>query len=707
MVVNNNWDPNSGPPGGNDNALFTTDENPPILYPSDSMELNNIEFFVPGVVCTIEGDLIIDNDVQNATQITSVFNMQSGTFTLHGGSLATGGVSIYNLDASTLTVATPNQSNAIVNLTNGSLFRVQDALTIGSLASTSFSDSIALRADLTFGDSSDQTINGLFSGTGNLTKQGSGSVSLYGLNTFNGATSVVAGRLNVNGQVPGDVTVFSGATVGGTGLIGGTLLVENGASFSPGNSIGTISVGTLMLADGSTTNIEIDPKHASQIIVNEEATLGGTLNVIQDPGSYKKRGRYRIITAPSVTNNFTSITGGLPGFVFSLSTLANEVFLNYDIRISTKDLSGNSLKLAKYLNHYAPASHDLVKLAALSGERLNAALGYVSPARNAFATFASQQTAFSLSHIVSDYLTQRRFIQTENPLCPKNECICNEMQTSPFTLWVGGFFQNATQAGEKQNPRFKFDSRAVLIGMDYSRSADVLVGCGFGYANTDLKEKRDAGNASIDYYFSNIYATLGLDDFYIEPALWGIYHRIHNYRHIRFRGFHETAHAKFFGWQMIPHLGFGLNRAYSFGKVEPFVAFDWVVNWEDRFCEYGAGYFNMRQKAHTSSMLQSEIGLRLYESYLYSWGILGVKESVSYINRTPFSTGKVTAAIIGTSHYLSLESLTCSQDLTAVNFELFAQLEGRQEYTISLEYEGEFGANYRSNSGTLKISREF
>jgi len=706
MDLDINWNPASGPPGFNDNALFTTDSNPPILFSSGSLDINNIEFFVSGVVCTIEGDFTIEGDVQNSAQVTSTFNIQNGgTFDLEGGSLATGGVSIYNLNASTLVMDNPNQSSSIVNMQNGSLFNVNEQLTIASLSSASTSDSIVLQADLTFGDSSNQVINGVISGTGNLIKQGAGTVTLYGTNTFNGSISILDGKVKVNGVVPGNWTVFPGATFGGTGVVGGTLLVDSGATLSPGNSIGTVTVGALILVNGSTTVIEIDPTHSSAVIVNGPATLAGTLNILQDPGTYAKSGSYQIISATSITNGYDSITGGLPGFVFTLSNIANDLFLNYTIGISTTGLSGNNLKVADYLNAFAPISTEFVTLSTLSGDPLNEALGSISPARNAFTTFASQQTAFSLSSIVSDYLSDRRFLKT-NCGCEESENICSA-ETESYTLWGGGFFQHAEQSAQNENPKFQFNSESAIIGIDYSQTPDFLFGGAFSYAYTHLNESENAGKAAINYYSATIYGMMNHDGFYVEPALWGIYHRVHNQRHIFFPGFDETATAKFNGWQMISHLGFGRNDQYCFGEMEPFAAFDWVINWEDSFQEHGAGDLDMRQKAQTSSMLQSEIGVRFYEPWISPWGLLAAKESFSYINRTPFNTGKVTAAIAGTSSYLTLKSLTSSQNLAAVNFELLAKLGENQNYTASLEYEGQFGAHYASNAGVLKISVEF
>jgi autotransporter-associated beta strand protein len=92
---------------------------------------------------------------------------------------------------------------------------------------------------------------------GSLTKVGSGALTLSGSSSYTGATSVAAGALLVNGTLGATaVTVESGGLLGGSGLIGGSVSVLAGGTFSPGNSPGLLTSGSLSLA--GTTLMEID-----------------------------------------------------------------------------------------------------------------------------------------------------------------------------------------------------------------------------------------------------------------------------------------------------------------------------------------------------------------------------------------------------------------------------------------------------------------
>ncbi|HPA21010.1 MAG TPA: autotransporter-associated beta strand repeat-containing protein [Verrucomicrobiae bacterium] len=85
-------------------------------------------------------------------------------------------------------------------------------------------------------------------GIGDLSKVGSGTITLTNNNTYTGSTFVRQGRLDILGNqsaATGLVSVFSGATLGGTGIIGGATFIQNGGIHAPGVGAGieTFSLG--------------------------------------------------------------------------------------------------------------------------------------------------------------------------------------------------------------------------------------------------------------------------------------------------------------------------------------------------------------------------------------------------------------------------------------------------------------------------------
>jgi autotransporter-associated beta strand protein len=116
--------------------------------------------------------------------------------------------------------------------------------------------------------------NGVISGSSNLTKIGSGTVTLNGTNTYTGTTTVSNGTLVVDGKLAGGaVTVDAGATLMGSGIIGGATTVNG--NLNSGNSPGTLTFNNaLNLEDPSVTTIQI----ASNVLF--DVLKGATSNTL-------------------------------------------------------------------------------------------------------------------------------------------------------------------------------------------------------------------------------------------------------------------------------------------------------------------------------------------------------------------------------------------------------------------------------------------
>jgi autotransporter-associated beta strand protein len=140
-------------------------------------------------------------------------------------------------------------------MTNGGSFAAASSLLLSNTASLDLNGisqefssvngagSVALGSGtLTVGGSEDSALSGAISGTGGLVKSGGGVMTLSGTSTYNGATTVSGGELIVDGAADSStVTVNSGATLSGSGSIGG-LIVNTGGTINPGNSPGTQTV---------------------------------------------------------------------------------------------------------------------------------------------------------------------------------------------------------------------------------------------------------------------------------------------------------------------------------------------------------------------------------------------------------------------------------------------------------------------------------
>lgn len=763
------WDPSTVPNSSSDVATFTdvvgtfASGNVDSTFSVASLDFTTaFQFFLNSGTLNIYDSITVDAAasgancnttlaLQNDISIVTDAQLSCNSITGSGGIIKTGSSTLRVADTCTYSGTTyvnegvfqsgaddsfsPNSAIVLANVAGVELNNQGIPNTILSLSGGGSLGGIvtfdnASAGSLTLGDANDTTFSGVISGRGEIIKTGSGTFTLAGANTYTEGTTVQAGKLTVNGSITGGITVNSGATLKGTGTIagGGTI---NG-TLSPGNSIGTITFNTadgdITLGSASITQIELDASSSSKIVNvgGGDIVLGGSVSLIQNNnGNYARSGQYTILSGAYTGAFASTVTGALSGFLFNLSYGADAVYLLYEVQsISTNGLSGNELTFANYLNNYAPVTSEYLALATLPSGQQADAINNVSPARNAFGPFVTQQTIFSLSQLVSGHLDNRRVSAFQAPLETSSIALGNwhhnlladnsnsclpyaavEKKDSAFNLWTSGFVNFAHQSKESENPSFNFMSEAILLGLDYAR-LNTVGGC-LGFAHSQIHDSNHFGKANIPYYLGALYGNFVFNSFYIEPAFWVVFHQIHNKRYISYDGIDVTAQGTINGWQIDPHLGLGYNIDRTWGNIEPFAAFDWVVNWEGDLQERGAGNLDMYQKSHTSSMLQSQIGVKFYQSFYKAFGRFSIKEGISYINRAPFGSGEVTAAILGSPQFVTLESFTKVQNLGALNLELLADVGKKRDVSISLGYEGQFSSEYISNEILLRIAKQF
>ncbi|PLC05094.1 autotransporter outer membrane beta-barrel domain-containing protein [Variovorax sp. RO1] len=193
---------------------------------------------------------------------------------------------------------------------------VAGAATLDSNTAVALDNRFDLKADLTVGGTRDLTFSGPVTGAGGLIKNGAANLTLNGVHTYSGDTTVNGGRLTVNGSVAESVQVNSSGTLGGSGTIERNVTVASGAHLAPGNSIGTLTIaGDLSLAQGSVLDFEFGAPGSSYAVpgVGDSVKVGvdlylngATLNII-DTGTMGP-GIYNLF---SYGNTLTRTNGGI------------------------------------------------------------------------------------------------------------------------------------------------------------------------------------------------------------------------------------------------------------------------------------------------------------------------------------------------------------------------------------------------------------
>ncbi len=239
------------------------------------------------------------------------------TFNLMGGTMTSSGGGAYNIDGATgysinsLATNVPSVIDAPITLRTS-------PLTISTAAGN-----VPSNVDL--------VISGVIGGGGNgIIKTGLGTLMLSGDNTYTGPTTINAGRLLMEGVVPGDVTVNSGSLLGGSGIIGGTVNVMSGATLMPGDGgPGKLTVGGDLVLNAGSTNVFLVNGSAfanTGIAVGGNVTYGGVLKIVTS-GAFAAGQSFTLFSGTGATNtgNFEVILGDAGNgnhFVFTNGVLS-------------------------------------------------------------------------------------------------------------------------------------------------------------------------------------------------------------------------------------------------------------------------------------------------------------------------------------------------------------------------------------------------
>ena len=135
-----------------------------------------------------------------------IYKAGSGTLTLSAANTYTGNTTI---SAGTLTV-----SGTLADTTdviNSGTFDVDATDTIQSLTGSGAVE-LASGITLTIGDSGNDTVSGIISGSGALTKAGSGTLTFSANNSYTGITTISAGTLKLTGTLSDSTDVVNSGT---------------------------------------------------------------------------------------------------------------------------------------------------------------------------------------------------------------------------------------------------------------------------------------------------------------------------------------------------------------------------------------------------------------------------------------------------------------------------------------------------------------
>ena len=302
----------------------------------------------------LPGTLANPSPVVISSGATLKFNRGSDK-TFYDNISGAGGVTVANTPTSVVRLVSDNTYAGPTTISSGSLMIGQgNPGQPGSIASSIVNNS----GTLVFNRVEDLSYGGAIGGSGAVTKQAAGRLTLTGTHTYTGSTTIGAGTLLVNGALGNTPVTVTGGTLGGNGIIRGALTVQPAGRLSPGTTIGTLSISNSVNLFGSTI-MDLNPVTGAHDRVSGMTTItyGGTLVLSNLAGAAMTASNtFKLFSATSYRGAFTSFLPAIPGpgLAWNTNSLTTDGTLRV-VAISPVEISnvalGNQLFLSWLEDH--------------------------------------------------------------------------------------------------------------------------------------------------------------------------------------------------------------------------------------------------------------------------------------------------------------------------------------------------------------------
>ena len=590
---------------------------------------------------------VVTTPVTPLPPATGVIDTSKPTFTNEDGAVQTGTVTF---DGGTLKPTAPLTLTQTVNIesTNGVIDPNGSTVTL--------SGSVGGTGQLTVTGSGSLVVSNTVSNSGGLNVQ-SGSLTVAEGGDVSAPVTASGGLVTVNGKVSGPVTVESGATLGGNGLIAGDTSVSG--ILAPGNSPGTlVFTAPVTLNAGSVYQVEIDGTgmgtgagNHDRVVVNGAAfTADGRLTpILRGIGGSATNG-----FTPSLGQSFTVISAdsGVSGRFASLDQPASGLAAG-----TRMDVIYGSTAVALAVT---PTSYANLAAAGL-GQTVNqravgAALESFRPAAGGQASDPTAQALFDNLYTLSggqigpalnqlsgkihadmltaDRVNRRQFGRAVEARQAAGHGASNapegavEFLANGKVRSVAGLPDTGSRAGSasvwgqplvgRGHSADDGNGGAVdrftggfMVGSDYAFDPEVKAGVALGFLRTRVKAENGLGEGTVDSYQATVYGSWTPSAAFVDAAFGYGYSRYDTTRSMVFGNVAGVAAGEADGTDLSADLSAGVRMTLDGNAwVEPRAGLRWDRLSRGGFTERGLPLLSLREEAETQNALRSSIGLR-------------------------------------------------------------------------------------------------
>lgn len=580
--------------------------------------VNNYGGTIRGNTGNLRGNIAFDNNAGNTNARSIVFDQATdGTFagniTGMGNTLGLG--TITKTGAGTLVLAgTSKFTSQVPGLAE---FTVLEGTLQGT--SESLLGNIANDAALIFDQTFDGTYAGSMSGTGTLTKNGTGKVNLTGVSTVGGGTTINAGGLAANGHLTSNVIVNKGGTLSGSGNVTGDI-TNNGGTVKPGNSIGHLVVDGNFTLNSGTLEMEVnaagDSDRISVIGADHRVMINaGTLDIVTDPGLYTPGTTYTIITTEAGgTVTFGEVTGGTAFLTPEVSIDPEHIYVTLALlpdAFRAGGLTANQQAVGGALDAIAAAggSADLVNTVA-SVQIGQGAAALQTLSGQPYADFFTVN--LRASQLFINAVGRQMSVARNGGAADRASLAPGSDTLAGFSAWISGIGSAGSVGGNANASGLDYSLGGTAFGMDYRVTPNLLVGAAGGYVTGSQSVDGFAGDTDADTVSAVAYGSFTQGPLYVD-ALAGYANASNSMkRFVESPGLPfgiaegDTDAGQFLG-QI--ETGYTVDLGTPFkSAITPFARLQVISIDQDGLTETGPGLYNLTVASQSNNSVRTTLG---------------------------------------------------------------------------------------------------
>ena len=559
-----------------------------------------------------------------------VFNHTNTDYEFGAAISGTGSVLVEN---GTTILTHENSYTGGTTITGGTLHVAEG----GSIAGNIINNSPNARG-LVFAPSEALTYEGVISGTGNLTKEGPGRLTLTSANSYTGGTTVTAGTLRLadGGSVAGDMTVTGGTVQvadggsidGATTVSGGALLVNSslqgitlndggvlggdgtvsgvsvnsGATLAPGNSIGTLNVdGDITLSAGSSYAVEVNRNGEADLLAVDGAVTidqGAMIHVSAEHGTdtgfyYAPSTAYTILTADGhITGTFGGVTDS---FAFLDSALdyrtPNQVILVLERNLT----SLADVAVTENQRNVAIAVGNLNA----SNDVLNAVMGLsADDARSAYDTLSGEihpsvdGLLIQNSSIGRNAVNNRIHNAFDGVAANEEQAIAlnrsdETSETGRPMGWFEGYGHWSEISDTDNTAAIDSQTAGFVVGADIDTLRGWRTGLFGGYGTTSLTLDEQESSGDVGSFLLGAYAGYQLNEFDFRFGASNAWHNVTTNRDVTIGSFSDEVSADYAATTFQAFGEVGYTHTTRLARLEPFSGLALINQRTQDFVEEG------------------------------------------------------------------------------------------------------------------------